>query len=78
MNPTRQTAALPLLLLNGVGTLLLGAGLIGLLAPHLAPPLAAARIAWSLIGVGLILDLASMAGFLRIALKQRQGGREPG
>ncbi len=44
--------------------LFLGAGVVALVSPELVPPLASKTVAWSLIGVGGVLDAAAVIQLL--------------
>jgi len=50
--------------------LFLGAGALGLFEPTTVPQLAAPAVAWSLIGVGIVLDAAAI-GIVLSARKTR-------
>ncbi|MGD9601547.1 MAG: hypothetical protein AB7O21_13970 [Gammaproteobacteria bacterium] len=74
MNDARPMSPVPvpLLLLNGFGTLMLGAGMLGLFAPDVVPALARPAVAYALIGVGLTLDLTAAAAIVSRATKLRR------
>lgn len=63
---------LPLIALHGVGGLLLAAGLLGLFAPEVVPPLARPAVAYALIGVGLLLDTVAVVSIVK-TLRRRRG-----
>lgn len=46
--------------LSAVAMLFLGAGVFGLLEPASVPQLASPAVAWSLIAVGIVLDVAAI------------------
>ncbi len=56
--------------LSTVAMLFLGAGALGLFEPATVPQLAAPAVAWSLIGVGIVLDAAAI-GIVLSARKTR-------
>ena len=62
MNGNENKGGVPLgvLLMTLVATLFFGAGALGLLAPDIVPALARAAVAWSLIAVGIILDVGAI------------------
>jgi hypothetical protein len=62
------------LVLNGVAMLFLIGGILGLVMPETLPPLASPAVAWSLISVGVILDLFAVAQLLR-AVKAANSAR---
>jgi fluoride ion exporter CrcB/FEX len=64
---------LPLLLVNGVGALMMAAGMMGLVAPDAVPALARPAVAYALLGAGLMLDAAAVMSILRITAKARRG-----
>lgn len=47
--------------LSAVAMLFLGAGVFGLLEPAAVPQLASPAVAWSLIAVGIVLDVAAIS-----------------
>lgn len=63
---------LPLLLVNGLGALMMAAGVIGLTAPEVVPALSRPALAYALIGVGLALDLAAVTGIMKAMAKARR------
>lgn len=66
MNALENPAPIPLAFigLTSVAALFLGAGVVGLFAPDLLPPLASPAVAWSLLGVGIILDVGAVLQLL--------------
>lgn len=63
----------PLLLLNGVGALMMAAGMMGLVAPDTVPALARPAVAYALLGVGLMLDTVAVLSIVRITARARRG-----
>lgn len=61
----------PLLLVNGLGALMIAAGVMGLSAPEVVPALSRPALAYALIGVGLALDLAAVTGIMKAMAKAR-------
>jgi hypothetical protein len=61
----KPTFPLGIVLVSSVATLFMGAGAIGLLAPDMAPPFARPAVAWSLIGVGIVLDIGAVLQLIR-------------
>lgn len=59
---------------NGLGSLMLAAGVVGLLEPTIVPQLARPAVAWSLIGVGLTLDVLSV---VQLTASRNGGRRRP-
>ena len=55
---------LGVLLISSIATLFMGAGAIGLFVPELVPALAKSTVAWSLIVVGIVLDLGAIFYFV--------------
>ena len=51
--------------LSTVAMLFLGAGALALLEPGTVPQLASPAVAWSLIAVGIVLDVAAIMSILR-------------
>ena len=74
MSTRRQSLPfpLPVLLLNAVGALMIGAGMVGLVAPEVVPALARPSVAYALLGVGVVLDAAGMVSIVR-AVKNLRG-----
>lgn len=73
-NGTAQAFPVTFVLTNGLGSLMLAAGVVGLLEPALVPQLARPAVAWSLIGVGLTLDVLSV---VQLMAARRAGPRRP-
>lgn len=59
---TRKAPGIPVafIVINAIGSVMLGAGVVGLVEPTLLPQLSRPAIAWSLIGVGLALDVIAV------------------
>lgn len=63
------------LVLSMLATLFLGGGALGLIEPATAPQLAAPAVAWSLIAVGIVLDIAAIMVVLGARkTRARRGG----
>jgi len=62
----KQRASFPwgVVLISSFASLFICAGAAGLLMPELVPSLATSTVAWSLIAVGLILDLGAIFHFV--------------
>jgi hypothetical protein len=60
-------------ILSSAASLFLAGGLIGIFVPELLPPLAAASVAWSLVGVGVIFEAWAVA--LLIGAARRNAGK---
>lgn len=54
-----------------IASLFLCAGVAGLLMPELVPKLARPAVAWSLIGVGIVLDLGAIFHFVSARIQDR-------
>lgn len=63
---------LPLLLVNGIGAMMMAAGMMGLVAPDVVPALARPAVAYALLGVGLMLDTAAVLSIVRITARSRR------
>ncbi len=68
----RKTLPISFVLLSGLGALSLAAGVVGLVAPEIAPPLASSAVAWSLIGVGLIMDVIAFTQLMTARVATRR------
>lgn len=66
---------LPLLVLNGVGAMMMAAGVMGLFAPDAVPALAAPAVAYSLFAVGLSLDAVAVLSILRVVAHRGRGAQ---
>ncbi|MEQ8233903.1 MAG: hypothetical protein RLW61_09020 [Gammaproteobacteria bacterium] len=60
---------------SAFASLLLAAGVLGLVQPQLVPPLAQPAVAWSLIGVGALLDAWAVVAIVGAARRARDGTR---
>ena len=69
--PARPNVPASFLALTTVGGLCLAAGAVGLASPGLAPQLASAPVAWSLVGVGVVMDLLAVGQLLSSRARAR-------
>lgn len=74
MTDGRPAVKLPVsfFVMNVLGALFLAAGVTGLAAPDFVPQLAASAVAFSLIGVGLTLECASVVQLLSAQAASRR------
>ena len=70
-----KTAPVPptFILLSVIAMVFLAAGILGLFAPTVVPPLASPKVAWSLIVVAVVMDGAAVVNVV-MAVKERAGG----
>lgn len=67
MQDAQQRQRLAFVGLSAFAGMLLAAGVVGLATPELVPALGKPSVAWSLIGVGVVLDLWAIGTLLTSA-----------
>ena len=70
MNQSAPKLPIGVLILNMLGSIALAAGVAGLFVPEAVPFLSSPAVAWALICVGLMLEIASVVQIL--AFRRRQ------
>ena len=68
----QKTLPISFVALSTIGAIALAAGVVGLVAPEIAPPLASSTVAWSLIGVGVIMDVLAFMQLLAARVPSRK------
>ncbi|MDP6183139.1 MAG: hypothetical protein QF609_04920 [Gammaproteobacteria bacterium] len=61
---TRVSIPVGFVVVTALASLFVGAGAIGLFAPDLVPSLSPPAVAWSLLGVGIVLDIGAVMQLL--------------
>ena len=66
-------AMIVLIVLSTVAMIFIAAGIIGLTQPDLVPQLARPAVAWSLVSVGVLIDVYAGVQFVLVARRRAAG-----
>ncbi len=59
----------------GLANFLVATGAIGIAVPEIVPALSSPRVAWSLLGVGMIVDAWAIFGLIGALRSHARGGK---